>query len=293
MGYQLWTSPVTGYRRRGTRLEDFNSAFSEKIRVKAIFEPLRSCPEGAPSEQMSDLLEQLDFDVAGVRASADTPVIGLVFRKALEGGVIRDHMMDIREESIVSDSLGVNSLLNVLKESSFVFVRINGLIEGIVTRADLNKPIVRIYFFGLISLLEFHFGFWIAEKYSDESWRNIIGRERVAIAERTQDERRRRGQELQLRDCLQIGDKHKLIIQHDELRAALNLGSKRRADRLLGKAEHLRNSLAHSQYDLILGKSWNDLIEAVQTIEGAIIRSDELVEAYAKNSAIYDLGALW
>lgn len=58
------------------------------------------------------------------------------------------------------------------------------------------------------------------------------------------------------------------------------------------KAEHLRNSLAHSQYDLTMGESWDVLIDVVQTIETTIMRSDDLVEAYAKDVATYDLGAL-
>ena len=48
-------------------------------------------------------------------------------------------------------------------DKEFIYVLKGGSIEGIVTRADINKPIVRIYLFGLISLCELHLNYWINE----------------------------------------------------------------------------------------------------------------------------------
>lgn len=49
--------------------------------------------------------------------------------------------------------------------------------KGIVTFADLNKPPVRVYLFGLVSLLEVHLRFWIRTAYSDGSWKRASQRE--------------------------------------------------------------------------------------------------------------------
>jgi len=293
MGYQLWTSPITGYRRRGTKLSDFNEAFGQKITIAAVLEPLKSCPAEAPSNEMRDVLEQRDFDVAGVRRSANDPVIGFVYREDLNAGLVKDHVVEIPARAVFDDSAAVYSVFDTLKEDPFVLVRTEGVIDGIMTRADLNKPVVRVYFFGLISLLEIHLSFWVNQAYSDERWKEVIGAKRVVAALRTQAERRRRGQELPLKECLQFSDKHKLVIQDGRLRADLALGTKRSATRYLGKAENLRNSLAHSQYDLTAGQSWTDLINLIQMIDSTIALSDQLVEAQTVRMATEDLGALW
>lgn len=293
MGYQLWTSPVTGYRRRGTRLSDFNTAFGKNITASAIFEPLQSCPADAPADEMRSLLERRDFDVAGVRAAKASPVVGFIRRENLGHGLTKNYVEEIRDDSLVAESATMHDLFAVLKDREYVFVKIEESTSGIITRADLNKPVVRVYFFGLISLLEIHLSFWVAQKYPANSWQSIVGEKRVNKAKETQVERLRRGQSLDLRDCLQFSDKHKLVTQHDELRTDLALGSKNRATRYLKDAENLRNTLAHSQYDLVVGSSWVDLIQLVQEMESTISKSDAQVEAHAAQMATDDIGSLW
>lgn len=293
MGYQLWTSPVTGYRRRGTRLIDFNAALGQKILVSSIFEPLKSCPADAPADEMKRTLQARDFDIAGVKVAEDSEVIGFIQREQLVSGVVRDHLLPISPDSVIDDTTTIHALLEQLKERPFVFVRVDGRLDGILTLADLNKPVVRVFFFGLISLLEIHLGFWVQTKYSDEIWQTMLGAQRVELARSTQAERERRGQKLQLLDCLQFSDKHELVIKSDELRENLALGSKKKARQYLSSAEKLRNILAHSQYDLVVGSTWADLIGLVQRIETTISASDDLVEARAIEMAQGDLGSLW
>lgn len=293
MGYQLWTSPITGYRRRGTKLSDFSEAFGKKITVASIVEPLRSCPEDAPAGEMRVALKELEFDVAGVKPAKDGNVSGLVMASALKGGLVRDHMRQIPQESVVDSSLTLHELFGSLSKNVFVFVRVDERIDGIVTYADLNKPIVRMYFFGVISLLEIHLSFWIAQAYEGESWQKSVAQSRLDAAKAIQDERQARGQEIGLRDCLQFADKRDLVLKRDDLRDQFKLGSKAAGYRLLRKAEELRNALAHSQYDLTMGAEWKDLVALVQKIESTIDISDALVEEHSRRSASFDLGTLW
>jgi hypothetical protein len=76
MGYQLWTSPSTGYRRKGTRFADLSTLFGDGITVTAVLEPLLSCPADADAIQMSRILCDRSFDVAGVQVAPEAPVIG-------------------------------------------------------------------------------------------------------------------------------------------------------------------------------------------------------------------------
>lgn len=293
MGYELWTSPVTGYRRHGTRLSDFNQALGDRLTARDICEPLQSCPADASSSEMAIILRRREFDVAGVRNQHRGTVVGWVKQEDLTQGQVSDHLRAIRDVDVIDANTPLRRLFAEFKGWPFVFVRVDAHLSGILTRADLNKPMVRVYLFGLISLLEIHMGFWVAKAYPDDSWTASLSENRLRVAETLRQERANAGQNLSLFQCLQFCDKQKLLIAHDETRVTLQLGTKRSAKVFLSNVEGLRNSLAHSQYDLTAGGSWEALIELVERMEAAIAVSDELVEQHALAAATDNIGALW
>lgn len=292
MGYELWTSPVTGYRRHGTRLSDFNQALGDRLTARDICEPLQSCPADARSSEMAIILRRREFDVAGVRNQQRGAVVGWVSQKDLTQGQVSDHLHAIRDVDVIDADTPLRRLFAVFKGRPFVFVRVDAHLSGILTRADLNKPMVRVYLFGLISLLEIHMGFWVAKAYPDDSWTASLSENRLRVAETLRQERANAGQNLSLFQCLQFCDKQKLLIAHEQTRMTLQLGTKRSARVFLSDVEALRNSLAHSQYDLTAGGSWEELIELVERVEAAIAVSDELVEQHALAAATDNIGAL-
>jgi hypothetical protein len=293
MGYELWASPVTGYRRRGTRLDDFRAGLGAKITVHEIFEPLLSCPAQAPASEMKDELTRRDFDAAGVKCDAGGPVTGFVRRETLTTGLVEDHIEPISSDLLTNPSVGIAELLDRLSHCPYLFVTIDEAVSGVITVADLNKPLVRVYFFGLLSLLEIHMSFWVAQEYPNESWKQTLKAGRVEQAAKMHQERERRGQRLSLADCLQFADKRDLVVAHDGLRDRLSLQSKKAATKWLSDAEGLRNTLAHSQYDLVQGSSWPDLIALVQWVQAVIARSDASVDARVAETAKGFIGTLW
>jgi hypothetical protein len=194
---------------------------------------------------------------------------------------------------LVSDATPLPSVLTTLKERSHSFVLIGSAVRGIVTRADLNKPPVRVYLFGLVSLLEMHLGFWIRVTYPDTTWEAELGTGRLDAARALQAERQKRGHEASLLGCIQFCDKRDLVAAKGDLRDRLGLGNERDAIRLLRRAEDLRNLLAHSQQDLVQGSSWEELIGIVQSIEKVVDTSDARVEEEAKAVATGGLDGLW
>src|SRR3989442_1622063 len=182
MGHQLWTSPITGYRRRGTRLAELRSLLGSGITAHAILEPLQSCSEAAPAAEIARILGQRDFDVAGVQSKRDGPVIGFVAREALRTGTVKDHLQALTAEQLISDATPLPSVLAVLKVRPHSFVLIGPEVRGIVTRADLNKPPVRVYLFALISLLEIHLTFWVKAVYGEDSWHAQLKATRMEAA---------------------------------------------------------------------------------------------------------------
>ena len=293
MGGQLWTSQITGYRRRGTRLTELRSILGSGITALAIREPLRSCPADAPAKEMKILLKKRDYDVAGVKDTEVGAVIGFVKREPLDKSYVRDHLEPITAENLVSEATPLPQLLTTLRDKEFTFVLVGSEVNGIVTRADLNKPPVRVYLFGLISLLEMHLSFWVRSEYRDNSWQNKLKKERLEGAKSLFAQRKKRNQEIILFECLQFCDKRDLILDIQKLRNQLNLGSKKKAHSLLTKAEELRNKIAHSQEDLVQGTSWPKLIDLVAQIESVVAKSDQEVEEIAKSVCRDDGDGLW
>nr|WP_199038787.1 hypothetical protein [Dyella sp. ASV24] len=242
---------------------------------------------------MAAILLRREFDIAGVRNEPHGPVIGWVRQQDLTTGQVSDHVRIIADEDAIDATTPLRELFDLFKERAFVLIRVDGSLNAILTRADLNKPMVRVYLFGLISLLEIHMGFWVAKAYPGDAWMALLTESRLQAAEALRAEREAAGQGLDLLQCLQFCDKQKLLIAHDETRGALQLDSKSAAKSFLGSVEGLRNSLAHSQYDLTAGGSWIALIELVDCVQATIAVSDEMVEHHALATATDDIGALW
>lgn len=285
MGYQLWTSPITGYRRRGTRLAEIRELLDGGITAHAILEPLQSCPANANAVEIAQALCVNDFDFAGVQFQEDGPVAGFVLRSDLKNGIVQDHIQQFTEEHLIADSTPLAGLFSVLNKRESVFVLIGPDVKGIVTRADLNKPAVRIYLFSLISLFEMHLAFWIRKKYQNDAWKDKLSKNRLKKAEKLQSNRRSRNQETRFEDCLQFCDKRDLVLNCQKLCVYLGLENADDCYELLNQAENLRNLLAHSQQDLIEGTSWENLFKLVKWIESFVHRSDNLIEQEACKAA--------
>jgi hypothetical protein len=114
MGYQLWTSPVTGYRRTGTRLRELRHLFEDGIIAQAILEPLQSSPSNANATDIAQILHARDYDVVGVKEEANGEVIGFVFRDALKTGTVRSHLQIMTSEHLISDATPLANLLSIL-----------------------------------------------------------------------------------------------------------------------------------------------------------------------------------
>ncbi|HXM03138.1 MAG TPA: CBS domain-containing protein [Chthoniobacterales bacterium] len=272
----LWTSPQ-GYRRKGTNLRDLRKLFEEKITAQAVFEPIQACSEQADVSDVLKVLNEKDFDYAGVAIQPEGPVTRFVSRELMQAGKVKDYAQEIPAEFTITEMTPLVKVLSIFKEKDHVFVSAETGVIGIITAADLSKPAVRIYLFGLISLLEMHLGYWIRIKYPDQTCRKQLKEVRISAAEKVLNERRRRDQEIDLLDCLQFCDKRDLVLGHQDLRTALDLDKNADPRRFLVLLERLRNQLAHSQEDLVANSSWQDLIPVIEWAEAVVFISDKLV----------------
>lgn len=293
MGYQLWTSPVTGYRRIGTRIREIRAFFETSITVRAIYEPLRACFADAEAMEMGKLLQDHGFDVAGVKDDESQTIKRFVRASALiDGGTVGAHAEAIEVDDLISDATPLAQIFPILGTRAFSFVLAGGAVSGIVTRADLNKPAARIYLFALISLFEMHLVFWIRQELG-QNWLEHLKQDRIDDAKKLFQQRREKGQELDLCECLQICDKAAVVMSNKRLRELLGIDSKTAGGKRFRRIQNLRDLLAHGQANLIEGTSWEELSQIVVWIERALEKSDEEIEALAVQSGADYVERFW
>lgn len=114
-------------------------------------------------------------------------------------------------------------------------------------RRDLQKPPLRMWLFGTITVLDANLTWAIAELYPGDSWQSQITPGRFNKAAELHAERQRRGSECGLLDCLQMKDKADILVRDAASFAVLGLHSRREADRFTSDLEKLRNHLARAQ----------------------------------------------
>ena len=125
--------------------------------------------------------------------------------------------------------------------------------------------------FGIITLGEMVITEIIRHRYSDGSWQEFLSEKRIDIAKKLQEERTRRGQQVELLDCLQFGDKGWIITYDEKLREKLGHKSRKETRNAIKELETLRNNLAHTQE--IIPSGWQRIIIACSRWESSLDRS--------------------
>jgi hypothetical protein len=159
-------------------------------------------------------MEEFNLYAAGVRI--DGFVSGYILPVDLEGGKLETCLRRFRKDQVLDGDATLSEVIHVLTRHNHCFVTLLGSVAGIITRSDIQKPIVRMWLFGIITLIEMNFVERIRIKWPAETWLNLITKSRLKKAEELLEERRRRKQFCDLLDCLQFSDKARIIIQDPE-----------------------------------------------------------------------------
>jgi hypothetical protein len=283
MGYQLWMSPITGYRRNGTRFSALKKIFIDSVTVRDIYEPLLCCHLDDPSGHVKETLMHRQFDISGVIDQAKN-VVGYVKTADLEYGVIEQYLLDIKVVHVISDSTPLASLLSILQSKDFLFVNHGARVVGIITKADLNKPPVRVYVFGMLSLFEMHLNSWIRHYYPENIWQAEIKNERLNKALEIYELRRRNNQDLTLLDCLQLADKRDLLAKSQVFRERFKF-TKKYFESFVKDVEKIRNEVAHSQDSIIACLPWDKFVGVLEHVDIFLLSSDQAIEDAAKKGS--------
>lgn len=246
-----WNSPAN--QKRLKRL------FEEGFSVMDIAEPLASFDAEQSAMSVRAFLEQKGFDCVGVRR--DGSICGYACRDELAEGPLENYRRPFSLEDCVAETETLRHVIQVMAYRNRCFVKVLGEIGAIVTLSDLEKPPVRMFLFGMITIFEMMMTWGIRTYFPGKSWCEHISPGRLAKAESLLHERQRCNNTSDLLDCLQFADRARLMLKIPRVLEILSqngIPSKQAALNAVHELETLRNNIAHAQE--IIPESWKRIV---------------------------------
>lgn len=185
-----------------------------------------------------------------------------------------------KAEQIIDGSAPISVMVHVLTRYERAFARTSDRITGVLSRADLEQPIGRMWLFGIVTLVELDFARRIRTRWPDESWAPLLSPGRLDKARELQQERARRGQHAELLDCLQLADKGAILIQDPDVLGDWGFGSKQSAKAALQDLQSLRNHLAHSQ--AIVEHHWAQIAGLSRRLDDWMLEQGEAIDDFPR-----------
>ena len=195
---------------------DIDKIFLRGLTVRDIAGPSPSFGFQTPAETVLAAMKLHQFHIAGVRENGFGT--GYVEDSDLGTGSCGQCYHPIEKAKILSGDASLSDLVLALNQVPHLFVNFLGEISGIVTRADLQDPPVRMWLFGVITLIEMRFLTLIERRFPEDGWQKYLSNHRLEKAAALQAERQRRHQNPRLLDCTQVSNKAQIIVREAELR---------------------------------------------------------------------------
>jgi hypothetical protein len=250
---------------------DLRRLFERAISVREIAEPLTSFDSNKEASSVEIFMDARNFGVVGVREEGR--VIGYVRRDGIKPGLLSDSICHFGDNDVMHESESLLAAIQALQVQSELFISILGQVGAIVTKGDLQKAPIRLWLFGVISLIEMQMLRLIRERLPECGWVSLLSEGRVKAAKKLFTERQRRNEEASVADCsdcLQICDKAQIMLKDRELSALMNFPSRSAGIRFFEALESLRNELAHAN-DILKGR-WPELADLVWEAETLLRR---------------------
>jgi len=243
---------------------DLHTLFGRDIKAKHILEYLQSCSTKEDAATVLRRMKELDFDVMGVEEEGR--IIGYVEQSSLKTGPCRNYRIGFVASELLEESTPLMEVFSCLHDATRRFVTKRKKITGIVTRGDLQKAPLRMWLFGLITLLEMHLLRVIRNHFPADSWAIHLSNGRIINARKIFASRKVRNEAIDLVDCLQFCDKRELVLKIPVIKESMRKYWGESADTVLESAEMLRDKLCHAQ-DIVKGSTWPEVIDLAKNIE--------------------------
>ncbi len=241
----------------------FKRMFMELFTARDIAEGLLSFDAGYNCADVAKALKRQRCDVASVRVNG--VVHGYLRLSDVESDDASNSFRNFTVDQVIPGSATFADVVHVLTRHDYCFVTMLGSIAGVVGRDDINKPMVRMWLFGIVTMVEMGIVQLINERFPDAAWQSVVSAGRLQKASDIQAERQRRNQYCELIDCLQLSDKAQILINDEVSLERLGFDTKSAAKRSVKELESLRNHLAHAQ-DIVI-HDWAQIARLARRME--------------------------
>jgi hypothetical protein len=242
--------------------------FTEAFTARDVLEPLLSVDSVTSAGRILDRAIERRSAAIGLRRNGR--VTAYVSVEDLRGEKAPP-LRPIRHHQVVDMDASLADVIHVLTLFDVCFVALEGDVAGLVGREDIEKPVVRMWLFGMIMLVEMVAVELIRKHWPGGEWSLLLGAARLEKARQLQTERQRRKLAADLIDCLQFSDKISIVLQDRVFFDQTGFESMRAAKRVLKELETLRNNLAHGQE--ISRHDWPAIVRLTRRI--ASVAADE------------------
>lgn len=249
-------------RCRGVRL------LIEAFTARDIFEPLLSFDAGGDREEMRLACARQSCSVVGIRDRG--AIVGYLLGDDLHPGLHAPVTRPILPQQSVRLEDSLSDVIHVLTSFSYCFVLLEGNVIGVIGRGDMEKPVVRMWLFGMIILVEMAVVEGIRSRLPDGAWQEFVSEGRLNKAKQLLEERRRRKLGGDLLDCLQFSDKMELAMLRASYFREAGFASAAAMRRVIKEMESLRNNLAHGQD--ITSSDWPQIVRMTRRLHQLLRR---------------------
>jgi len=240
--------------------------FTESFTAQDIAEPLRSFDASHDSADLRAVMDTHGLSLIGLREAG--AITGYVRRSELEDASGPPPLRQFRTGQRLPADASLSEVIHVLTIHQYAFITALGDVIGVVSREEINKPVVRMWLFGIVTFIEMEVTEMIRERYPEGGWEASLSRGRLDKARALLAERQRRGHACDLLDCLQFSDKGQILLEDPVTLRYLGFDTKGAARQVLKELESLRNHLAHAQD--IVTHDWAPIVRLTRRLEESL-----------------------
>lgn len=240
---------------------DSAAVFLKAFRAADIAAPLRSLDSHATSAAIVALFESRECAVIGIRKEG--LVAGWLAREEAAGGATGRQAHPFSQAHVVDQSASFQDVILGFRDSPRLFVRSVGQVNGVIELDSVDRPPMRMWLFGLITVMELQINRMIDRLLPGDEWMKHLspGRQQKALG--LQAERLRSGERRSLLDCLQFADKGRIVACDEQLRDLTRFQTKRDVEDFAFALQQLRNNLAHAH---ILTGQWEVILDLARNV---------------------------
>jgi len=129
----------------------FRRMFMELFTARDIAESLYSFDLDSDCDTVRKVMQRKQQDVASIRISGT--VQGYVRFVDLDGDDCSGSMRHFTTDQVITGDSTLSDVVHVLTRHDYCFISLLGEVVGVICRDDINKPMVRMWLFGLVTMI--------------------------------------------------------------------------------------------------------------------------------------------